>query len=121
MGCLTDFALVPGELNIVAVTEGEIVQVNRRWLNHDYPTDVITFGYGGKRLNADIYVCPAIIIINAKEHSRPFVEELHRCVVHGVLHLAGLDDKTEEGRKRMRIFEDEYLEKLNELFHVKQS
>lgn len=119
--CLRDFHVDFGDVNIIALDPVEMMEVNKKWLNHNYPTDVIAFSYTGAKLNADVYVCPEVIRMNGDDHSESFERELHRCVVHGFLHLSGFDDALDDDRENMRRTENLYLQRLDELFHVKQS
>ena len=83
-----------GEVNYVFCDDEEILEVNRRYLQHDYYTDIITFDYsGGDVLSGDLYISLDTVRSNAELFGRPYDEELHRVLVHGVLHLVGINDK----------------------------
>ena len=87
--------------------------MNRDFLQHDYYTDIITFDYvKGKTISGDIFVSLQRIIDNANQHNKSFENELHRVLAHGLLHLCGYKDKTEEEEKLMRYKEDYYLKLL---------
>lgn len=91
-------------------TDERILSVNREFLDHDYYTDIITFDYTkGRRLGADIVLSLDTVASNAEMLGTPYSEELHRVIVHGLLHLVGLKDKTDEDATKMRAAEDEAL------------
>ena len=99
-----------GEINYIFVTDEGLLKVNQVFLNHDYYTDIITFDYvKGKTISADIFVSLPRISENALEHSRDFESELHRVLAHGLLHLCGYKDKTEDEQNEMTGKEDLYL------------
>ena len=99
-----------GKINYIFVADDGLLKVNQDFLNHDYYTDVITFDYvKGKTISADIFVSLPRISENAITHSKDFTTELHRVLAHGLLHLCGYKDKTDEENKEMRNKEDFYL------------
>ena len=99
-----------GEINYIFCDDEHLLQVNRDFLQHDYYTDVITFDYvKGKTISADIFVSLPRISDNAKSLSKDFNSELLRVLAHGVLHLCGYKDKTEDEIFEMRSKEDYYL------------
>lgn len=99
-----------GKINYIFVSDDGLLKVNRDFLQHDYYTDVITFDYvKGKTISADIFVSLPRISENAISHSKDFKSELHRVLAHGLLHLCGYKDKTEEEITEMRSKEDFYL------------
>ena len=99
-----------GKINYIFVSDDGLLKVNRDFLQHDYYTDVITFDYvKGKTISADIFVSLPRISENAISHSKDFKSELHRVLAHGLLHLCGYKDKTEEEIREMRNKEDFYL------------
>ena len=99
-----------GEINYIFCDDEHLLQVNRDFLQHDYYTDVITFDYvKGKTISADIFVSLPRISDNAKSLSKDFNSELLRVLAHGVLHLCGYKDKTEDEILEMRSKEDYYL------------
>lgn len=92
-----------GEVNYVFCDDEEILEVNRRYLQHDYYTDIITFDYsGGNVLSGDLYISLDTVRSNAELFGRPYDEELHRVLVHGVLHLVGINDKARANAKLWR-------------------
>lgn len=99
-----------GDISIIFCSDNYILDVNLRYLHHDYFTDVITFDYcEGDKLSGDLFISIDSVRENAVEFGTEFEEELHRVIVHGVLHLIGYDDHTPEDQKVMRAKEDYYL------------
>ena len=99
-----------GKINYIFLSDDGLLKVNRDFLQHDYYTDVITFDYvKGKTISADIFVPLPRISENAISHSKDFKSELHRVLAHGLLHLCGYNDKTDEEKIEMRKKEDFYL------------
>ena len=100
----------PGEINYIFCDDDHLLQVNKDFLNHDYYTDVVTFDYvKGKTISADIFVSLPRILDNSSTLSNAFNSELLRVLAHGVLHLCGYKDKTDEEISEMRQKEDYYL------------
>ena len=100
----------PGEINYIFCDDDHLLQVNKDFLNHDYYTDVITFDYvKGKTISADIFVSLPRILDISSTLSNAFNSELLRVLAHGVLHLCGYKDKTDEEISEMRQKEDYYL------------
>lgn len=101
---------VPGEVAYIFCDDEKILEVNRQYLNHDYYTDIITFDYcEGRRLNGDIFISLDTVRSNAREFGATFDEELHRVIIHGILHLCGQEDKTPETRTEMTRKENDAL------------
>ena len=99
-----------GEINYIFCDDEYLLKVNQDFLQHDYCTDVITFDYvKGKTIAGDIFVSLPRISENAETHSKDFNVELHRVLAHGILHLCGYKDKTDDEVKEMRNKEDYYL------------
>lgn len=102
----------PGEINYIFCDDEYLLKINQDYLQHDYYTDIITFDYvKGKTISAEIFVSLQRISDNASTLSRDYEEELRRVLAHGILHLIGYKDKTEEEEKEMRRMEDLYLAK----------
>ncbi len=93
-----------------------MLEVNRQYLDHDYYTDVITFDNSDQpqEIEGDIFISIDRIHDNASTLDEDFERELHRVMVHGLLHLCGLADKTDEQQKEMRAAEDKMLDLLLE-------
>ena len=105
-----------GEISIIFCSDNYILDVNQKYLQHDYFTDIITFDYcEGDRLSGDLFISIDSVRANADFFGTTFENELNRVIVHGILHLIGYDDHTEEEQKTMRSKENYYLEKRNEL------
>jgi len=99
-----------GDINIIFCSDNYILDINQRFLGHDYFTDIITFDYCEKdRLNGDLFISIDSVRENAVEYKEEFQRELARVMVHGVLHLIGYDDHTKTEMKEMRSKEDYYL------------
>lgn len=99
-----------GDISIIFCSDNYILDVNIRYLHHDYFTDVITFDYcEGNKLSGDLFISIDSVRENSIEFGTEFDEELHRVIVHGLLHLIGYDDHTPEDQKIMRAKEDYYL------------
>lgn len=100
----------PGAINYIFCDDEYLLKVNRDFLQHDYYTDVITFDYvKGKTIAGDIFVSLPRISENAATLSKDFDVELYRVLAHGILHLCGYKDKTDEEITEMRRKEDFYL------------
>lgn len=99
-----------GEINYILCDDEYLLKVNQDFLDHDYYTDIITFDYvKGKTISGDIFVSLPRISDNAQTLVRDFNSEFHRVLAHGILHLMGYKDKTEEEITVMRQKEDFYL------------
>lgn len=98
-------------LNIILCSDEFLLSMNQKHLNHDYYTDVITFDLSENPtfIEGEIYISVDRVKENAKLLNHPFIDELHRVMVHGLLHLCGYKDKTPTQQKLMRKKEDEYL------------
>lgn len=105
-----------GEINYIFCDDEYLLKINQDYLQHDYYTDIITFDYvKGKTISAEIFVSLQRISDNASTLSRDYEDELRRVLAHGILHLIGYKDKTEEEEKEMRRMEDLYLAKYRTL------
>ena len=103
-----------GELNYIFCDDEKILAVNREFLQHDYYTDVITFDYSTRtRVNGDIYISLDTVTTNAQQVGAPFLHELHRIIIHGLLHLTGQADKTPETKAQMTAKEEDALSKIS--------
>ena len=100
-----------GDVSIIFCSDNYILDVNMKYLQHDYFTDIITFDYcEGKVLSGDLFISVDSVRENAEHYGATFEEELRRVMVHGLLHLVGYDDHTPEEQKEMRAKENYYLE-----------
>ncbi len=104
-----------GEVAYVFCDDERILDVNRQYLQHDYYTDIITFDYCEDNvLNGDIFISLDTVASNAEEFGTTFDDELHRILIHGILHLCGQEDKSPDARKEMTRKEDDALAMLSE-------
>lgn len=106
-----------GDINIIFCSDNYILDVNMRYLQHDYFTDIITFDYCQKNiLSGDLFISIDSVRENAVYYGTEFSDELNRVMVHGLLHLIGYDDHSEEEISQMRAKENYYLELKKKLF-----
>lgn len=104
-----------GKINYIICDDHYLLKINQDFLQHDYYTDIITFDkVKGKTINADIFVSLQRIEDNAESMQKNEEEELRRVLAHGLLHLIGYKDKTEEEQILMRSKEDFYLDQYNQ-------
>lgn len=102
-----------GEISYIFCSDDYLLDINKTYLKHDFYTDIITFDYtDAKKISGDLYISIDRIRDNAQELNLGFEQELHRVIIHGVLHILGLKDKTEEEAKEMRKAEEECLKSL---------
>lgn len=100
----------PGDISIIFCSDNYILDINNKFLSHDYFTDIITFDYcEGDQISGDLFVSIDTVRANAETYGDGFDRELHRVMVHGVLHLIGYNDHTAEEKKIMREKENYYL------------
>ncbi|MBR5655181.1 MAG: rRNA maturation RNase YbeY [Prevotella sp.] len=99
-----------GEIGYMFVGDEQILQVNREYLGHDYYTDIITFDYDeGDIINGDIVISLDTVRSNAEQLGKSYDEELHRVIIHGILHLCGINDKGPGEREIMEAAENRAL------------
>ena len=99
-----------GEIAYIFVDDEEILRVNREYLQHDYYTDIITFDYTeGDTISGDLFISLDTVRTNAEQFAKPYDEELHRVIIHGILHLCGINDKGPGEREIMEAAEDKAL------------
>jgi len=99
-----------GDVSYIFCSDEHILNVNREYLQHDYYTDIITFDYTEKdRISGDIFISLDTVSSNAEKFNVPYEDELYRVIIHGILHLCGINDKTSEERKMMKKHENEAL------------
>ncbi len=100
-----------GDIAYIFVDDERILEVNRQYLHHDYYTDIITFDYTeGDRISGDLFISIDTVRSNAEGLSQPFERELHRVIIHGILHLCGINDKGPGEREIMEREENQALE-----------
>lgn len=99
-----------GEIGYMFVNDEKILEVNNEYLGHDYYTDVITFDYcEGDSLNGDIVISLDTVRTNAEKFGKTYEEELYRVIIHGILHLCGINDKGPGEREIMEENENKAL------------
>lgn len=107
---------IPGTLTYILTDDEGILEVNRKFLNHDYYTDIITFDYSKRKMvSGDIYISLETVATNAEQFGQNPVRELHRVIAHGLLHLCGINDKGPGEREIMERHEDAALQLLSEM------
>lgn len=106
-----DFKL--GNISVIFCSDDYLLSLNKKHLNHNYYTDVITFNYcSNKTISGDIFVSVDRVRAFSIDTNTSFLSEINRVIVHGVLHLCGFDDKKPDEILKMRKLEDLYLTKL---------
>ena len=99
-----------GEIGYLFCNDEHILEVNREYLGHDYYTDIITFDYcEGDVLSGDLVISLDTVRSNAELFGKDYDEELHRVIIHGILHLCGINDKGPGEREQMEAAEDAAL------------
>ena len=98
------------EISYIFCDDKYLLEKNIKYLNHNTLTDIISFDYSvGKIISGDIFISIERVVENAKEFKVDFTNELHRVIIHGILHYCGYNDKTKEEKYTMRSKEDYYL------------
>ncbi len=99
-----------GEINYLFCNDEKILELNNRYLSHDFYTDIITFDYSeGGIISGDIVISLETVRSNSERYETPFEEELHRVIIHGILHLCGIKDTSPDEAKEMRAAENQAL------------
>ena len=105
-----------GELAYIFCDDAKILEVNRQYLQHDYFTDIITFDYTeGSTISGDLFISLDTVRSNAALFGKTYDDELHRVIIHGVLHLCGINDKGPGEREIMEAEENKALAMLGEV------
>ena len=105
-----------GEIGYMFVDDEKILEVNKQYLGHDYYTDVITFDYDEDMvINGDIVISLDTVRTNAELFNKRYEDELHRVIIHGVLHLCGINDKAPGEREVMEANENKALDLLRKM------
>ncbi len=103
---------VVGDIAYIFCNDDKILEINREYLEHDYYTDIITFDYTEENIiGGDIFISLDTVRSNSELLGLPYEQELHRVIIHGVLHLCGIDDKAEGARAVMEAEENKALAK----------
>jgi probable rRNA maturation factor len=104
-----------GEISFIFCDDAYLLKLNQRFLDHDTLTDILSFDYSvGKEISGEIYISVERVKENAMEYSDSFIDELHRVIIHGILHYCGYQDKEEEDIIKMRQKENDSLRMLKE-------
>jgi rRNA maturation RNase YbeY len=99
-----------GEVAYIFCSDEKILEVNRQYLEHDYYTDIITFDYTeGNRISGDLFISHDTVRTNAEQFGQPYERELYRVIIHGILHLCGINDKGPGERELMEAAENRAL------------
>ncbi|MDD4636465.1 MAG: rRNA maturation RNase YbeY [Bacteroidales bacterium] len=102
-----------GVITYIFCDDDHILKINKEYLNHDYYTDIITFDYTEDGIiSGDIFISLDTVRSNALQFKTSYEEELNRVIIHGILHLCGIEDKTPQARKVMEANENEALSLL---------
>ena len=113
-GILENEEVSCSSINLVFCSDEAIKEYNKKYLSHDYETDVITFydKDGNNKIESDIFISVDSVKNNAKRYKTDFDNEMKRVMIHGVLHLCGFKDKTKSDKLKMRKRENYYLNKI---------
>ena len=99
-----------GDISYIFCSDEKILEVNRQYLQHDYYTDIITFDYtSGDKISGDLFISLDTVRTNAEQFGKTYDDELHRVIIHGILHLVGINDKGPGEREIMEAAEDKAL------------
>ena len=102
-----------GDVSYIFCSDEKILEINKEYLQHDYYTDIITFDYTDENvISGDIFISLDTVESNAKEFNTDYLEELHRIIIHGILHLCGINDKGPGEREYMTECENKALSLL---------
>ncbi len=100
-----------GDVAYIFCNDEKILEVNREYLQHDYYTDIITFDYTEDDVvNGDIFISLDTVRTNAEQYGQDYEHELYRVIIHGILHLCGIDDKGPREREQMEAAENHALQ-----------
>ncbi|MEG1574563.1 MAG: rRNA maturation RNase YbeY [Bacteroidales bacterium] len=102
-----------GDISYIFCNDAKILEVNCQFLKHDYYTDIITFDYSnGDIISGDLFISLDTVSTNAEQFSQPYEQELFRVIIHGILHLCGINDKAPGERNIMENAENDALKLL---------
>jgi rRNA maturation RNase YbeY len=104
------YGMKVGDVNYIFCNDERILEVNREYLQHDYYTDIITFDYTeGNIISGDLFISLDTVRTNSEQFATEYDEELHRTIIHGILHLCGINDKGPGEREIMEVAENKAL------------
>ncbi len=110
---ITDYNSFLGSITYIFCNDDYILNINNQYLNHNYYTDIITFDYcDGNTVSGDLFISIDTVLSNSIKFNTLFQEELNRVIIHGILHLLGFKDKTDQEAKTMRTLENQALKLL---------
>ncbi len=105
-----------GDINIIFTSDKYLLEINKKYLSHNYYTDIITFSYNDNDIiNGDIFISIDTVRKNAEKFNVSDEKEIHRVIIHGILHLVGYHDKTDEEQEEMTKKENYYIDKFENL------
>ena len=107
---LNDYSKNLDCINFIFCSDDYLLDINRKHLNHDYYTDVVTFDYNVDSVSSDVFISVNRVSDNGEMLNIPFKMELLRVMIHAALHLSGMDDKTDKEVAEMRLKEDYYMQ-----------
>lgn len=103
-----------GDISYIFCSDKKILEVNNEYLQHDYYTDIITFDYTeGEIISGDIFISTETVMSNSEKFDTNYADEMHRIIIHGILHLCGINDKGVGEREHMTECENKALALLN--------
>lgn len=104
-----------GDVNYIFCDDDKIIEVNRKFLDHDFYTDIITFDYSEDSIiSGDIFISLDTVLSNSQKYNTEYKEELMRVIIHGILHLCDIDDRTDTEELEMRKAEENALKILKD-------
>lgn len=110
--CIKSYQCRIGEINYIFCDDSYLYELNKKYLNHDTLTDIISFDYTvGKELSGDIFISVERVRENAVKFNQTFDNEMNRVIIHGILHYMGFKDKSKDDAKQMRLEEENCLNK----------
>lgn len=101
--------IATSSIQVILLSDADITDMNVRYLEHNYPTDVISFAYETEPLEGDVYIGLEVARSQAEEYKVSLTNELERLAIHGTLHIIGYDDQAPEDKEQMTILENKYL------------
>lgn len=105
-----------GPVSYIFCDDNKILEVNKQFLQHDYYTDIITFDYTeGDKISGDLFISLDTVRTNAEQFGQDYNTELHRVIIHGILHLCGINDKGPGEREIMEAEENKALALINDI------
>lgn len=116
----TNYSKVIGTITYLFCTDDKILEINNQYLQHDYYTDIITFDYTEEnKISGDLVISLDTVKTNAEKFEVDYMNELYRVIIHGILHLCGINDKTSEEQEIMTDAENKALVELKRMLSDK--